>query len=161
MFSPASPVGASSQSLAGFTSPTYTLTSDGAASPTLKTWTVSALGGTQPSGCHAHSLLNPFTLQVSRPAVLKSPTYGVDAYGRVQGQVPKNSYRVTVRTGLALTSAGNSGAVDVGKITLELVIPAGAEAYGADQMKAALLLALASASSQIGGLVDTASTGVI
>lgn len=161
MFSPSSPVSPSSQVLTGFTSPTYTIASTGSVTPTLKEYTVTAHGGTQPAGVHDHSLSNPFTLQCTKPNKLRIPNYSVDQYGRVIGSVPKNTYRFSVRSGLALTADGNTGAVDVGKFTVELVIPAGAEVYASDQIKAALLLLLGSVSNQLSGVVDVTATGIL
>jgi hypothetical protein len=83
----------------GFTSPTYTIATDTAPSNTGKQYAVSAIGGTQTGVDAASSPSRPFTVTLSRPAVLRQLP-AVDPLTGVLRNVPKNSYKILVRKGV-------------------------------------------------------------
>jgi hypothetical protein len=141
----------------GFTSPTYTVAVDTPPTSAGKQYAVTALGGTQTGVDTTSSPTKPFTVTLSRPAVLKS-LQPVDPVTGVLRSVPKNSYKILVRKGV-LPLAGQ--APQTALLTAILDIPAGSDIADPANVRAALSLfigALNSISSSIG---DTLVTGVI
>lgn len=140
----------------GFTSPTYTLTTDTPPNASSKQWAVTALGGTQ-TGVNAHDVSSPFTITVFRPSTYKrlgqpNPVTGVVS------NVPKNRYEFLVRKGV-LPLAGQPSSLLLARISLE--IPAGSENADPANIRAALSLLFGAAWSTSAGIGDTTITGIL
>lgn len=150
-----SPITGSAQT--GLTSPTYTLTGDTAppGNPGEQN-AVTALGGTQ-TGVTTHSVASPFTINFTRPALLKilgnpNPVTGVVT------TVPNNSYKVITRKGV-LPLAGQP--FKVMNITTTIDVPAGADVADPANVRAALSAHIGALSQQSAGLGDTTVTGLL
>lgn len=154
MFSPSSPVTGSTQT--GLTTPTYTLTSDQAPAPNGKQWAVTALGGTQ-TNVDVHSVSKPFTLSVFRPQNLRTLPAANPVTGVIKN-IPKNVYKVITRKGVA--PAANQAAIPC-LITTVIEVPAGADTYEPEDIRAALSLHVGALSAQSSGLGDTLINGLI
>lgn len=129
----------------GFSSPTYTLTSDNAPDNNGKQWAVTALGGTQ-AGVTTHSGSSPFTITFTRPKVFKAlgkphPVTGVVA------NVARNTYKCIVRKGVT-PLAGQPYQTAMAVVTFD--IPAGSDTADAPNIRAM-------ASALIGALSQVAS----
>jgi len=154
-FSLTSPVTGGAQT--GLTSPTYTIVPDTAPSNTGKQYAVSAIGGTQTGVDSSSTPSRPFTITLSRPAVLRQLP-SLNAVTGILGNVPRNSYKIIVRKG---TTSLVGQAAQVLNATLQIDVPAGADSADSANVRAAmsfLVGALSQASSSIG---DTLVTGVI
>lgn len=127
----------------GFTSPTYTLTADSAPNSYSKQWAVTALGGTQPSDVDTHSISNPFTITVERPANFR----GVGQPNPVTGSLgvqPRNVFKVRIRKGM-LPLSGQSD--QVSNVEIRIPIPAGADSADPENIRALF--------SCLGGILNT------
>jgi len=140
----------------GFTSPTYTLTVDQSPSVSSKQGAVTALGGTQ-TGARISAASDPFTITVGRPAVLKVLPPFNSSLGVLQ-RVPKNVYKVITRKGMI--PAANQVS-QIGLIRTEISIPAGADAYDAANVRAALSLHIGYLLQLSAGVGDTATSGLL
>lgn len=150
-----SPVTGGAQS--GLTSPTYTIATDTAPSNTGKQYAVSALGGTQTGVDASSSPSRPFTVTLSRPAVLRQ----LPAVNPVTGylpNVPRNVYKIIARKGVTVLSGQPA---QVALATLELSIPAGADVADAANVRAMLSLLIGSLNQISSSIGDTVVTGVI
>lgn len=132
-FSPSSPVTGAPQT--GLTSPTYTLVEGGAPNARSTQFAVTALGGTQ-TGVEVHSVSAPFTLTMEAPAQFRqlgtpNPSTGVIS------SVPRNVYTIRVRKGVQV-AADQPYAVAMGE--LKLSIPAGADSYDPESVRAMVSL---------------------
>lgn len=142
----------------GLTSPTYTLATDAAPSgPAGKQYAVSAIGGTQTGVDSSSSPSRPFTITLSRPAVLRQlpPVNGATG---ILPNVPNNTYKVIVRKGVTPLSGQ---AARVLNCTLTIDVPAGADTADTPNVRAALSLLIGAINSISSGIGDTAVTGVI
>lgn len=140
----------------GFTSPTYTLTSDTAQDVHSKQWAVTALGGTQ-AGVTAHSVASPFTITVSRPKTFRNLGKPNPVTGLVSS-VPMNVSKVLVRKGVTpLTGQPYSIAIFRG----EFAVPAGSDTNDAANLRAAASLFVGALSQQSAGLGDTLINGIL
>lgn len=140
----------------GFTSPTYTLTSDTPPDVNGKQWAVTALGGTQ-AGVIVHSVAAPFTVSCFRPKNLvglgkPNPTTGLIS------NVPNNTYKVIVRKGV-LPLAGQPYRNMIVTVTMD--VPAGSDLADPSNVRAALSLAFGSAWQQSAGIGDTTVSGLL
>lgn len=140
----------------GFTTPTYTLTTDTAPDGLGKQYAVTALGGTQ-TGVNFHTVSCPFTLTVSKPRAFKSLGKPNPTTGLVK-DVPMNVYKFLTRKGV-LPLAGQPYAIAMCRI--ELSIPAGSDVADAPNLKAMLSAAFGAAWAQASGFGDTVSSGVL
>lgn len=140
----------------GFTTPTYTLTTDIAPDANGKQYAVTALGGTQ-TGVTTHSVASPFTLTVSRPRVFKALGKPNPTTGLVK-DVPMNVYKFLTRKGVTPLT-GQPFAVAMCRI--ELQIPAGSDTVDAPNIRAMLSAAFGAAWAQASGFGDTAVSGVM
>lgn len=140
----------------GFTTPTYTLTSDTAPSNNGKQWAVTALGGTQ-AGVSTHSVAAPFTISCFRPAVFKSLGKANPTTGLIS-QVPNNTYKVITRKGV-LPLAGQPYRNML--ITTVIEVPAGSDLASPAEIRAALSAHLGALSQQSAGIGDTSVSGII
>jgi hypothetical protein len=153
-WSPTSPVTGAAQT--GFTSPTYTITTDVAPDVNGKQHAVTALGGTQ-SGVRTHAVSDPFTVTFTRPKspqTLKSPNPVTGKYG----SIPKNTYGLIVRKGVNY-AANNSP--DVAILRCYIDVPAGSDAYDAPNIRALMSLAAGILSQQASGAGDTLVSGIL
>lgn len=149
-----SPVTGAAQT--GFTSPTYTLTTDVAQDINGKQWAVSALGGTQ-SGVTISSVSSPFTVSFYRPKVLKILGNPDPVTGIVRS-VPRNTYTCIVRKGVTpLTGQPITNMV----IKTTMDVPAGADTTDPSNIRAALSLMIGALSQVSAGLGDTEVSGIL
>jgi hypothetical protein len=145
------------QAQTGLTSPTYTLAVDTApAGNPGKQMVVTGLGGTQ-TGVTVHTVASPFTLNITRPANLRTLGTANPVNG-VISPIPMNTYSIIVRKGV--TPALNQPAkVLVVRCTID--VPAGADTYDSANVRAALSAAFGAAVQQSAGIGDMAVNGVL
>lgn len=141
----------------GFASPTYTLATDTAPTNTGKQYAVSAIGGTQAGVDSTSSPSRPFTVTLSRPAVLRSVP-GVNAVTGLLGNVPTNVYKILVRKGVTVVTGQTPR---VALATVEISVPAGSDSTDAANVRAMLSLLIGSLNSISASIGDTSVTGVI
>lgn len=139
----------------GFTSPTYTITSDVAPDVNGKQHAVTALGGTQ-TGVTLHSVASPFTVTFIRPKVFKALGQ-VNPVTGLLPSVPKNQFKVIVRKGvLPLAGQPYSNL----NIVCTMDIPAGADVADPANIRAAISLLVGALSQQSAGAGDTLVSGI-
>lgn len=129
------------------TSPTATIVVDNWSGPGRigKQWLVSALGGTQ-TGVLPHSVTLPYTVAVTRPAVLK----GVSQVNPLTGIArPPGSNQYVVHTRKGMYTQANQ-APDLGDVKIICNIPAGAETYNSTSVESML-------SITVGAIIQLAS----
>jgi hypothetical protein len=155
-FSLTSPITGGAQT--GFTSPTYTIAVDSSPNGQAgKQYAVTAIGGTQTGVDTSSSPSNPFTVNLARPAVLR--TIGpVDPVTGALRSVPRNTYKIIVRKG-ALPLAGQPKSVL--NATLSVDVPAGADSADAANVRAAISLMIGSLNSISASIGDSLVSGVI
>lgn len=153
-FAPSSPVTGGPQT--GFTSPTYTLTSDTAPDATGRQYAVTAIGGTQ-TGVNAHSASDPFTLTMFRPKSFKAVGVPDPSTGVIY-RVGKNTWKIIVRKGV--TPAANQGA-SIMQCSLEISVPAGSDTYDDANVRAALSLLFGVAWESSADIGDSLVSGVL
>lgn len=154
-FGPSSPVTGASET--GLTSPTYTLTADTPPNYHSEQYAITALGGTQ-TGVESHSVSKPFTLTMERPAQLRvagvpNPTTGVVS------NVPMNVYKVRVRKGVEVDSAGDN--IRIASAELKLSIPAGSDTNDAESVRAMQSCLIGALSGDSAGIGDTTCDGIL
>jgi len=150
---PTSPVTGGAQT--GFTAPTYTLTADQNPAVNGKQWAVTALGGTQ-TGVDTHSVSKPFTISVFKPANVRTlPAAGPNGVIR---NIPKNTTKVIVRKG-AVPATGQIPEVAI--LTLKMDIPAGADTFEPEEIRAAISLLIGTLNQQSAGVGDTLVTAIL
>jgi hypothetical protein len=141
----------------GLTSPTYTTIADNAPPGNPgKQSAVSALGGTQ-TGVTTHTVASPFTLNFTRPGVLKvlgspNPVTGVI------NSVPNNTYKLITRKGVT-PLAGQP--FRVLNITTTIDVPAGSDTADAANIRAALSAHFGALVQQSAGCGDLTINGVL
>lgn len=140
----------------GFTSPTYTLTTDTAPDVNGKQMAVTALGGTQ-TGVITHSVAAPFTVTFFRPKTYKVLGKTNPVTGLLPG-VPINQYKVVTRKGV-LPLAGQPYAGM--RVTTIIEVPAGSDTADAPNLRAALSAHIGALSQQSAGAGDTVVSGVM
>lgn len=153
-FAPTSPV--TGAAVSGFTSPTYTITTDVAPNINGKQYAVTALGGTQ-TGVDSNTVSKPFTMTFFRPQQLKvlpsiNPVTGVIK------NVPVNSYKFITRKG-AVPAVNQQ--TQVARITTTIDVPAGTDTYEPEEIKAMLSAHIGTLSQQSSGIADTVITGIL
>jgi hypothetical protein len=153
-FSPSSPVTGTAQT--GLTSPTYTLTADQPPVSHSKQYAVTALGGTQ-TGVEVHAMSQPFTLAMFRPAVPKTIGVPNPADGVIRN-IPRNVSKVIVRKGVNVAA---DQAPVTAVFTLTCDIPAGADVYDPESVRAALSCLFGACSSTSAGIGDSVVNGVL
>jgi len=138
----------------GFTSPTYTITTDTPVQGAAKSWVVSGLGGTQ-AGVTSHSIARPFTISwfPSKNATLPAP----DANGIVRN-VPRNVHQLIVRAGV-LPLSGQANQVALARVRFE--IPAGSDTADAAQIRALCSALVGVLNQNSAGYGDTLINGVV
>jgi len=148
------PVTGSAQT--GLTSPTYTIVADAAPTSNGKQWAVTALGGTQ-TGVEVHSLSQPFTISVFKPASPKTLGSPNPSTGVIYS-VPRNTTKFIVRKGVNIAA---SQPPHTAVFTLTCDVPAGADNYDAESIRAALSCLFGAFTQQSAGFGDTVVTGVM
>jgi biotin carboxyl carrier protein len=154
-FSLTSPVTGGAQT--GFTSPTYSLATDAAPSNTGKQYAVSAVGGTQAGVDVSSTPSRPFTITLSRPPVLRQLP-PLNAATGLLPNVANNVYKVIVRKGVTVASGQTPR---MASATVEIAVPAGADAADAPNIRAMLSLLIGSLNSISASIGDSVVTGVI
>lgn len=141
---------------AGFTTPTFTLVADLAPDVNSRQWYVSAKGGTQPSGVRVHSAGDPFTQTIRRV-----PYRALPARNLVTGNypnVPMNRIEFLTRKSVIIDSAGTRRVMNLRTVA---EIPAGAEIYDPDNIKASVSAHEGTIGEETADLADSYITGVI
>lgn len=153
-FNPTSPVAGAT--VAGLTSPTYTLTVDLAPAANGKQFAVTALGGTQ-TGVDINSVSKPFTSTFFRPQVLKTLPAANPVTGVIKS-IPLNQYKLVTRKGAQ--PASNQPAQPI-NITTSISVPAGVDTFEPEELKAALSAHFGILWQQASGISDTCVSGVM
>lgn len=153
-FAPSSSVAGAT--VPGFTSPTYTLTTDVAPSMNGKQYAVTAVGGTQ-TGVDVNTVSKPFTLSFFRPQVLKVLPQANPVTGVIKA-VPMNAYKLITRKGV-LPAPGQVPIT--ARITTVIEVPAGADTFEPEDLKAMVALHFGASSAQAAGICDTILSGVL
>lgn len=140
----------------GFTTPSYTTTADKGPDVNANQSIVTALGGTQ-AGVRIHSVSDPFSISVWKPKnvrILPAPNPVTGKYPAV----PSNRYSWIIRKGVNF-AANNAPAVMVIRVYLD--VPAGADAYDAPNVRAAVSALVGCLNADSAGIGDTCATGVL
>lgn len=153
-FNPASPI--TGAAVAGLTSPTYTITTDVAPSNNGKQYAVTALGGTQ-TGVDLHTVSKPFTISFFRPQQLKVLPQANPVTGIIKS-VPTNTYKLITRKGAS--PAANQVPI-VARVTTIIEVPAGADTFEPEDLKAMLSAHFGVGSAQASGIADTVLSGIL
>lgn len=153
-YSPSTPVTGAAQT--GFTSPTYTLSSDVAPDMNGKQHAVTAIGGTQ-AGVTTHSMASPFTVTFTRVKSVRTvpqpnPTTGII------GNAPMNVSKFIVRKGVT-PLAGQ--AAQVASVKMEISVPAGSDVADPQNLRAMLSAAIGVLQQQSAGIGDTVITNLL
>lgn len=149
-----SPVTGAAQT--GFTSPTYTLTTDSNPDWNGKQYAVTALGGTQ-TGVTSHSVASPFTISFFKPKVSRNLGKPNPVTGAVK-DIPRNVYKQIVRKGV-LILAGQP--YQTMQITVIADVPAGADTADPSNVRAAFSAAAGALNQIASGFGDTAVSGIL
>lgn len=152
--SPTSPL--TGASMPDLTSPTYTLTSDVPPNSHSEQWAVTTIGGTQ-TGVSKHSVSDPFTLTVERPASFRmigtpNPSTGIIS------SVPNNVFVVRTRKGV-LPQSGQPRRTFM--VETRISCPAGADVADPTAIQAALSAHIGLLDDVSSGLGDTVLDGVL
>lgn len=140
----------------GFTSPTYTLTTDNAPDNNGKQYAVTAIGGTQ-AGVTTHSVASPFTVTVTRPKVFKNLSKPNPTTGLIK-DVPRNPYNVLTRKGVTPYSGQPYQTMLIKSV---VDVPAGSDTYDPSNVRAAIAAHIGALWQISAGLGDTTVTGII
>lgn len=142
--------------VSGFTTPTYTPTSDVAPSANGKQWAITAVGGTQ-AGVNVNSVSKPFSISFFRPMILKGLPTANPVTGVVKS-IPINTYKLITRKG-ALPAVNQS--TQTLRIYTVFEVPAGVDTYEPAELKAAISAHIGALTQQSSGIADTLVTGVL
>lgn len=153
-FAPASPV--TGATVAGLTSPTYTLATDVAPNINGKQYAVTALGGTQ-TGVDVNTVSKPFSITFFRPQVLRGLPQANPVTGVIKN-VPMNTYKLITRKGV-MPAVGQNPIT--AKITTIIEVPAGSDTYEPEDLRAMISAHFGVGSAQASGISDTVISGVI
>lgn len=153
-FAPASPT--TGAAVTGLTSPTYTLTSDVAPNINGKQYAITALGGTQ-TGVDINTVSKPFSVTFFRPPVLRTLPQANPVTGVIKN-IPMNNYKLVTRKGML--PAANQVPIPA-VITTTIAVPAGADTYEPEDIKAMLSLHFGVGWAQASGIADTVVTGIL
>lgn len=140
----------------GFTSPTYTLTTDVAPDVNGKQSAVTALGGTQ-TGVRTHAVSDPFTVTFVRPKSPKALPSANPVTGKY-ASIPRNTYGVIVRKGVNV-AANVAPEVAIARVYID--VPAGSDSYDAANIRALMSLLAGVLSQQSSGAGDTLVSGIM
>jgi len=140
--------------VAGLTSPTYSVAVDQAPNTNSKQWYVSAIGGTQTGVDAGSSATKPWTFTWSRPAQIKTLN-AVDSNGVIR-QVAFNTYEYLMRRGF-IPLAGQ--AVRVANWRTQMPVLAGSDTADAQNIRAAVSSYIGGLNQQASGLAESMITG--
>lgn len=138
---------------ANLTSPTYTLVTGTAPDQNGRSYSVSALGGTQ-TGVDVNAASRPFTITAWWPKVLRGLQYITNSGRGVQ--VPKNVYKWVTRKGVTVHADLPPEQV---VITTEVSVPAGADLLDAANVRAAMSAHLGAVAQNSQEFGNSAVTG--
>lgn len=153
-FAPASPV--TGAAVSGLTTPTYTLTTDVAPSVNGKQYAITALGGTQ-TNVETHTVSKPFTVSFFRPVNLRTLPQANPVTGVIKS-VPVNTYKLITRKGVL--PAANQAAMTA-RITTVIEVPAGADTYEPEDLRALVSAHFGTGWAQASGIADTLVSGIL
>jgi hypothetical protein len=153
-FAPSSPV--TGAAVTGFTSPTYTLTTDVAPNINGKQYAVTAIGGTQ-TGVDTNTVSKPFSISFFRPQNLRVLPQANPVTGVIKN-VPLNTYKLITRKG-ALPAANQVSMT--ARITTVIEVPAGTDTYEPEDLKAMVSAHFGVGWAQASGIADTILSGII
>lgn len=153
-FAPASPV--TGAAVTGLTTPTYTIAAMQAPSANGKQYYVSALGGTQ-TGVDINAVSKPFTTSFFVPQTLRVLPQANPVTGVIKN-VPFNTYKHITRKG-AMPAANQPSMT--ARITTTIEVPAGADTYEPEELKAMLSLHYGVGWAQADGIATTIISGAI
>lgn len=148
-----SPITGSAQT--GFTSPSFTVTTDTAPYNNQKQVAVTAASGA--SGISVGSVSSPFTVNFTRPVNLRV-LQPVNPVTGVLRAVPKNVYKAISRKGV-LPLAGQAS--DVMLITTEFSVPAGSDTADAVNVRAGVSAHIGALNQQSAGIGDMLVSGIL
>jgi len=97
----------------------------------------------------------PFTISFFKPPVLKAKT--VDNNGRLQ-VAPLNVYKQVTRKSVTLDAFLNTR---ICQVTTIIEVPAGAEVYDGDNVRAAISAHIGLLNQQSSGIAATVATGIL
>lgn len=141
----------------GTTAPTYTLVVDNPPNAsTGKQWNVSALASGTFTGLRTHSISDPMTITFEKPNVMKTLVGLISGITGLYGKVPDNVYGIRVRKGVNIAA---NNLPRIMEIYTRISVPAGADAYDAPNVRAAVSLFTGAVNSITAGLGDTYVTG--
>lgn len=138
--------------VAGLTSPTYTVLADQPPNAYSKQWYVSALGGTQTS-VDASSASRPFTFTFSRPANVRILA-AVDTTGVVR-VVPVNHYTARTRKGVTPLAGQMSR---LSQVVTDFGVVAGSDLADPNNVGAAVSMHIGALWQLSSGIADTLKT---
>jgi hypothetical protein len=142
----------------GFTTPAYVIAVDSSPNQSSgKQYAVASLTGTQTGVDTSSSPSNPFTINLTKPTVLRQ-IGPIDPVTGALRSVPRNSYKIIVRKGV-LPLAGQPKSVLNATLTMD--VPAGADTADAANIRAAMSLLIGSLNSISASIGDTLVTGII
>jgi len=153
-FAPSTPV--TGATVTGLTTPTYTLTTDVAPSINGKQYAITALGGTQ-TGVDVNTVSKPFSISFFRPASLRGLPTANPVTGVIKN-VPVNTYKLITRKGVL--PASNQTAM-VARITTTIDVPAGADTYEPEDLRAMVSAHFGVGWAQADGISSTIMSGII
>lgn len=155
MFTLTSPVTGGAQT--GLTTPAYVIATDAAPTNAGKQYAVSSLTGTQTGVDTSSSPSKPFTITLSKPAVLRSAP-AINAVTGLIGQVPFNTYTILLRKGVTVVTGQAPRTMNV-RVSIE--VPAGADLVDAPNVRAAMSLLIGSLNQISAEIGNTVVSGVI
>ncbi len=153
-FSLSSPVTGAAQT--GLTSPTYSVAETQGVDTNVKSYVVTALGGTQ-TNVTSHSASSPFTISASVPKQFRSLGVPNPSTGVIPS-IPNNTYKVRTYKG---TTPATGQQVRPFIITTECPVPAGSDANDAANIRAALSLHIGALTQLSASIGDTLINGTI
>lgn len=153
-FAPTSPVTGAPQT--GFTTPTYTITSDKAPNVNGTQYAITAVGGTQ-TGVTVHSGSNPFTTTVFRPANFKVLPAANPVTGVVKAY-PVNTFKHVTRKGAV---ANTNGPYQINRATTAWDIVAGTDNVSPAEIRALASLHIGIQWQQSAGIGDLLVTNLL
>jgi hypothetical protein len=140
--------------VSGLTTPTYTLQESSGPTPKSKQYYVSALGGTQ-TGVAAHSVAKPFTISFIPPGKVKALGSPNPITGVIKS-IPDNRYKLLTRKGMQPATDQTDR---IGRMSTVWEIPAGAETYEPEEIRAMASAHIGALIDAIDGIVDTLVSG--
>jgi hypothetical protein len=140
----------------GSTAPVYTLVTDVAPTINGRQYIVSALSSGTFASLRFHAVSDPFSVTLSRAAVLK-PLPPVNPITLRYGNIPKNTHTVLVRKGVNC-AANQQPEVMLIRCTFD--VPAGSDSFDSPNVRGAVSLLTGVLAQITGGLGDTMVNGV-